>query len=166
MSKKEEFESIYRATFNTISKQVYFKVAKIEDAEDIVQEVYLDFYKYIIAKGKTVENVQAYLIQMSNNKLSHYYKDKTVEFTVEDDQALFNNIEEPSNLEFDILEKISLDEIWDAVKTLSDMDQHILIDYYRFGYNFREISERYKMPESTIKSRCANAIKQLKELLK
>lgn len=166
MSKKEEFETIYRATFNSISKQVYFKVAKIEDAEDIVQEVYLDFYKYIIAKNKKVDNVQAYLIQMSNNKLSHYYKDKTVEFTVEDDQTLFNNIEEPSNLEFDILEKISLDEIWDAVKTLSDIDQHILIDYYRFGYNFREISERYRMPESTIKSRCTNAIKQLKEILR
>lgn len=166
MNKKEEFETIYRATFNTVSKQVFFKVAKLEDAEDIVQEVYLDFYKYIIAKGKTVENVQAYLIQMSHNKLSHYYKDKTVEFTVEDDQALFNNIEEPSNLEFDILEKISLDEVWDAVKTLSDIDQHILIDYYRFGYNFREISERYKIPESTIKSRCSNAIKQLKEILK
>lgn len=166
MSKKEEFETIYRATFNILSKQVYFKVAKIEDAEDIVQEVYLDFYKYIIAKGKKVDNVQAYLIQMSNNKLSHYYKDKTVEFTVEDDQTLFNNIEEPSNLELDILEKINLDEIWTAVKTLSDIDQHILIDYYRFGYNFREISERYTMPESTIKSRCTNAIKQLKEILR
>lgn len=165
MNKKEEFETIYRATFNTISKQVFFKVAKIEDAEDIVQEVYLDFYKYIISKGKKVDNVQAYLIQMSNNKLSHYYKDKTVEFTVEDDQTLFNNIEEPSNLEFDTLERISLDEIWDAVKTLSDIDQHILIDYYRFGYNFREISERYLMPESTIKSRCSNAIKQLKEIV-
>jgi RNA polymerase sigma-70 factor (ECF subfamily) len=166
MNKKEEFESIYRATFNTISKQVYFRVAKLEDAEDIVQEIYLDFYKYIIAKGKTVENVQAYLIQMSINKLSHYYKDKTIEFTVEDDQTLFNNIEEPSNLEFDTLEKISLDEIWEAVKTLSDIDQHILIDYYRFGFNFREISERYNMPESTIKSRCSNAIKQLKEIVK
>jgi len=83
---------------------VYFKVAKLEDAEDIVQEVYLDFYKYIIEKGKKVDNVQAYLMQMSNNKLSHYYKDKTVEITVEDDQTLFNNIEEPSDLEFDTLE--------------------------------------------------------------
>jgi len=166
MNKTETFESIYRATFSTISKQVFFKVAKVEDAQDIVQEVYMDFYQYIIEKGKTVDNVQAYLMQIANNKLAHYYKDKTVEFTVEDDQALFNNISDPSDLEEDVLERISLDEIWQEVLTLSEIDQHILIDYYRFGFNFREISERYNMPESTIKSRCQNAIRLLQDKFK
>jgi len=166
MNKTETFESIYRATFSTISKQVFFKVAKVEDAQDIVQEVYMDFYQYIIKKGKTVDNVQAYLMQIANNKLAHYYKDKTVEFTVEDDQALFNNISDPSDLEEDVLERISLDEIWQEVLTLSEIDQHILIDYYRFGFNFREISERYNMPESTIKSRCQNAIRLLQDKFK
>jgi len=166
MNKTETFESIYRATFSTISKQVFFKVAKIEDAQDIVQDVYMDFYQYIIEKGKTVDNAQAYLMQIANNKLSHYYKDKTVEFTVEDDQTLFNNISDPNDLEEDVLEKISLDEIWQEVLTLSEIDQHILIDYYRFGFNFREISERYNIPESTIKSRCQNAIRLLQDKFK
>lgn len=162
MNKKEEFESIYHATFNYISKQVFFKVAKLEDAEDIVQEVYMDFYKYIIDKRKTVNHVQAYLLRMANNKLVHYYKHKQLEITVEDDQSLFNTIEEPSHLEEDILNDLTCEEIWREVTHLSDIDQHILIDYYRFGFNFREISERYQMPESTIKTRCQNAIKQLK----
>jgi RNA polymerase sigma factor (sigma-70 family) len=166
MNKTETFESIYRATFSTISKQVFFKVAKIEDAQDIVQDVYMDFYQYIIEKGKKVDNVQAYLMQIANNKLSHYYKDKTVEFTVEDDQTLFNNISDPIDLEEDVLEKTSLDEIWQEVLILSEIDQHILIDYYRFGFNFREISERYNMPESTIKSRCQNAIHLLQDKFK
>jgi RNA polymerase sigma-70 factor (ECF subfamily) len=166
MNKTEAFESIYRATFSTISKQVFFKVAKIEDAQDIVQDVYMDFYQYIIEKGKTVDNAQAYLMQIANNKLAHYYKDKTVEFTVEDDQTLFNNISDPNDLEEDVLERISLDDIWQEVLTLSEIDQHILIDYYRFGFNFREISERYNMPESTIKSRCQNAIRLLQDKFK
>lgn len=163
MNRKEEFETIYNATFEMLSKHVYFKVAKIEDAQDIVQEIYLDFYKYISSKGKKVENVQAYLIQMANNKLSHYYKDKTFETTLIKDEYLLESIEDDSNLEFDVLEKTTLDEIWQEVSTLSDLDQHILIDYYRFGLNFREISERYQIPESTIKSRCQNVIKLLKE---
>jgi RNA polymerase sigma factor (sigma-70 family) len=166
MNKTETFESIYHATFSTVSKQVFFKVAKIEDAQDIVQEVYMDFYQYIIEKGKTVDNVQAYLMQIANNKLSHYYKDKTVEFTVVDDETLFSNISDPIDLEEDVLERISLDEIWQEVLTLSELDQHILIDYYRFGFNFREISERYNMPESTIKSRSQNAIRLLKDKFK
>ena len=72
MNKHRDFETIYRATFNALSKHVYFKVAKMSDAEDIVQEVYLDYYRYIQAQDKVVENVQAYLIQIANNKLSHY----------------------------------------------------------------------------------------------
>ena len=98
MNRKEEFETIYNATFETLSKHVYFKVAKIEDAQDIVQEIYLDFYKYISSKGKHVENVQAYLIQMANNKLSHYYKDKTYETTLIKDEYLLESIEDESNL--------------------------------------------------------------------
>jgi len=166
MNRKEEFETIYNATFETVSKHVYFKVAKIEDAQDIVQEVFIDFDRYITSKGKNVENVQAYLIQMANNKLSHYYKDKTFETTLIKDKYLLESIADEDDLEFDVLEKTTLEEIWNEVSTFSILDQHILIDYYRFGLNFREISERYHMPESTIKSRCQNAIKKLKEKFK
>lgn len=99
---KEEFETIYNATFETLSKHVYFKVAKLEDAQDLVQEVYLDFYKYIISKGKQVENVQAYLIQMANNKLSNYYKNKTFETTLLNEDHLLETIEDEFDLEFDV----------------------------------------------------------------
>lgn len=166
MNHKEEFETIYNATFETLSKHVYFKVAKLEDAQDIVQEIYIDFYKYISSKGKKVDNIQAYLIQIANNKLSHYYKDKTFETTLIKDEYLLESIEDENDLEFNVLERSTLDEIWNEVKTLSDLDQHILIDYYRFGLNFREISERYQIPESTIKSRCQNAIRQLRDKFK
>lgn len=163
---KEEFETIYKATFETLSKHVYFKVAKLEDAQDLVQEVYLDFYKYIISKGKQVENVQAYLIQMANNKLSNYYKNKTFETTLLNEDHLLETIEDKFDLEFDVLDRITLDEIWKEIQSYSNLDQHILIDYYRFGLNFREISERYNIPESTIKSRCQKMIKELKDKFK
>lgn len=163
---KEEFETIYNATFETLSKHVYFKVAKLEDAQDLVQEVYLDFYKYIISKGKQVENVQAYLIQMANNKLSNYYKNKTFKTTLLNEDNLLETIEDEFDLEFDVLDRITLDEIWKEIQSYSNLDQHILIDYYRFGLNFREISERYNIPESTIKSRCQKMIKELKDKFK
>lgn len=160
---KDDFETIYNATFDMLSKHVYFKVAKIEDAQDIVQEVYMDFYKYVSSKGKTVENTQSYLIQMANHKLSSYYKNKLLETTIIDDDKFFNQIEDSVHLEEEVLEQLSLEEIWEEIKTLSEFDQHILIDYYRFGLNFREISERYQIPETTIKSRCQKSIKQLRD---
>ena len=54
MNKHSDFETIYRATFNALSKHVYFRVAKMSDAEDIVQDVYLDYYRYIQSQDKVI----------------------------------------------------------------------------------------------------------------
>ena len=103
---------------------------------------------------------------MANNKLSNYYKNKTFETTLLNEDHLLETIEDEFDLEFDVLDRITLDEIWKEIQSYSNLDQHILIDYYRFGLNFREISERYNIPESTIKSRCQKMIKELKDKFK
>ncbi len=163
MNKHSDFETIYRATFNTLSKHVYFKVAKLSDAEDIVQEVYMDYYRYIQAQNKEVENVQAYLIQIANNKLSHYYKDKASLVSIEDDGNIFDQSEDPLQLEHTVLDKATLDQIFSEIMNLSEVDQHIMFGYYRFGLNYRELSEKLDMPESTIKSRAQKIIESLRE---
>lgn len=163
MNKHSDFETIYRATFNTLSKHVYFKVAKLSDAEDIVQEVYMDYYRYIQAQNKEVENVQAYLIQIANHKLSHYYKDKASLVSIEDDGNTFDQSEDPLQLEHTVLDKATLDQIFSEIMNLSEIDQHIMLGYYRFGLNYRELSEKLDMPESTIKSRAQKIIESLRE---
>ena len=119
MNKHRDFETIYRATFNTLSKHVYFKVAKMSDAEDIVQEVYLDYYRYIQAQDKEIENVQAYLIQIANNKLSHYYKDKASFASIEDDGHIVDQTEVPLQLEHNVLDKATLDQIYAEIMKLT-----------------------------------------------
>ena len=166
MNKHRDFETIYRATFNALSKHVYFKVAKMSDAEDIVQDVYLDYYRYIQAQDKVIENVQAYLIQIANNKLSHYYKDKASFASIEDDGHIVDQTEDPLQLEHNVLDKATLDQIYAEIMNLDEVDQHIMLGYYRFGLNYRELSEKLEMPESTIKSRASKIIEQLRERFK
>ena len=72
-SQHEQFDTIYHATFSQLSKYVYFKLANLNDVEDLIQNIYIDFYQYIIKKNKQVENVQSYLTQMANNEISKYY---------------------------------------------------------------------------------------------
>ena len=90
MNKTALFESIYKATFKSISKHVYFNAAQLADAEDIVQTVYAQFYTSVIAKDKTVENPQAYLMTMAKNELTLYYQNKA-------NQAIQRN-EDPHNV--------------------------------------------------------------------
>jgi RNA polymerase sigma factor (sigma-70 family) len=168
MSQKntELFETIYRATFNTISKYVYFKVAQLSDAEDIVQAIYIDFYNYIIKKNKRVENVQAYLTQMANHELSKYYKSKNelpITFS-EENLKVIENIQDESDLEFEILNSNDSNEVFNLVKNLELIDQKILGARFRYDMTFKEIAQLLSVSENTIKTRYYRALKELKKL--
>lgn len=163
----ELFETIYRATFTTLSKHVYFKVAQSSDAEDIIQIVYIDFYNYIVRKNKTVDNVQAYLIQMANNELSKYYKRKDeLPITFDEDKLqILENMQDDSNIELDILNSIESDVIYKIVKKLPIIDQKILGAHFRYDMTFKDIANTLNLSENTIKTRYYRALKELKELL-
>jgi len=168
MSQKntELFETIYHATFNTISKYVYFKVVQLSDAEDIVQAIYIDFYNYIIKKNKSVENVQAYLTQMANHELSKYYKSKNelpITFSEENIKAL-ENIQDETDLEFEILSSNDGNEVFNLVKNLELIDQKILGARFRYDMTFKDIAQLLSVSENTIKTRYYRALKELKKL--
>ncbi len=161
----EQFETIYKATFNMISKHVYFKVAQTSDAEDIIQTIYIDFYNYIVKKNKSVENVQAYLMQMANNELSKYYKNKNelpLTFN-EDNIKTLENIQDETNLEFEVLNAYESNLIFELVKLLPIIDQKILGARFRYDMTFKEIAHSLSVSENTIKTRYYRAIKELKK---
>lgn len=66
------FESVYQQTYDTIAKYVYFKVPQLADAEDIVQNVYLRYYREVILKQKYVDHPQAYLLGIAANELKKF----------------------------------------------------------------------------------------------
>lgn len=116
--------------------------------------------------GLCVDHVQAYLIQIANNKLSSYYKEKATLVNLENNDQIFDQIEDPLHLEHSVLDKATLVQIFSEIKNLDEIDQHIMLGYYRFGLNYRELSEKLEMPESTIKSRAAKIIEQFREKFK
>lgn len=162
----EVFETIYHATFNILSKYVYFKVAYANDAEDIIQNIYINYYNYIIRKNKTVENVQSYLMQIANNELSKYYKNKQeLPITFSDESIyLLENIQDDSNVEFDILNTFNPNMIFDLVEKLELIDQKIIGAHFRFDMTFKEIAQSLSVSENTIKTRYYRSLKELKRL--
>ena len=160
------FKSIYSATLDELGKYVYFRVNNIDDAQDIVQTVYLDYYQHVYKKGKNIENVLAYLKQMAHNQLITYYKDK--QYRVEQldwlDEALENQVSSV-NVELEVFEKFESERLWGAVTQLNDLQQKIIIGKFRFAMTFKEIAEQLSVNENTIKTTYYRSLEQLKELL-
>lgn len=164
----DDFTAIYHATFPQISKYVHFKVADLEDAQELVQNVYLDFYKYICKNDKRLDNVSAYLMSMAKNELTRYYKTRSETPVVldEEDYPIFEQIPDDQDLELEVLNSLSTQEIWTVIETMPALDKQILIAHYRFDLPFSEIARSLKMPGSTIRSRHLAAIETIKSKIK
>jgi len=162
----ERFETIYRATFNIISKYVYFKVANISDVEDIVQNIYINFYTYIIKKNKEVDNIQSYLIQIANNELAKYYKSKQERPITFSDETTYiiENIQSDINVELDVLNTLEPIKVFELVKKLEIIDQKIIGAHFRYEMTFKEIAQSLIISENTVKTRYYRALKELKKL--
>lgn len=164
MNRKELFETIYHASFTTLSKYFLMKTGHVQDAQDLLQDMYLDFYKMIINTDTPIENPIAYLKTMANHSLSKYYASKDQISTLKmDSDNFFEQIEDPLDLEISVLDKIDVETIWSYVEAMNEPVKTFILLRYRFNLNYREISEGMNIPESTVKSALYRALKEIKE---
>ena len=162
---EEDFESIYRATVTQVSKHVFFKVQNLQDAQDLVQDVYYSFYRHLQQCQDKIDNPKAYLIQMANNELTSYYHDKLRRpvTLIDDEIDLIESVPDHFELETEVLDKITSEALWEEIDKLPLLDKNLLIARFRFEMSYLEISAQYKLPESTIKSKVYSALEKIKK---
>ena len=74
---KRFFNEVYDSTYITVLNYINSRCSNMSDTEDIVQDVYLDFYKRIKKHGfSDIGSVEAFLIFISKKKLAKYYAEK------------------------------------------------------------------------------------------
>ena len=77
------FNEIYDKTYNNTLKYVILHCNDLDDVNDIIQDTYLDFYKYLSKKKvNEIENIDKYIIGISKNILKKYYRSKSKNYNV------------------------------------------------------------------------------------
>ena len=70
------FSEIYDKTYANTLRYVILHCNNIDDVKDIIQDTYLNFYKYLLKnkhKIESIENIDNYIIGISKNTLKNYY---------------------------------------------------------------------------------------------
>lgn len=161
------FESVYRETYSAIAKYVYFNVPQLADAEDIVQDVYLRYYREVILKRKFVDHPQAYLMAIAANQLKRFYAAKAKQAIQlnSDESDVLENIADEQDEHTQIINAFTHEAIAHEVKALSVLDQKILAGHVRFEMTFSEIAKSLDLSENTVKTRYYRALKTLRQRL-
>ena len=121
---------------DTIYRFIKLKIRKDEDAEDLVQNVFISFYK-AIERFDEAKPVRPYLYQIVGNELKMFYRSRK--------QVLQLKEEMVGETE----EAMVFDE--SNLKVLSKMEKEILLLVYE-GVSYEEISGQFKKPLNTIRS--------------
>lgn len=149
------FTKIYNETYNNLLRYIIVHSNNLNDVKDILQEVYIEFYKKI---NKHITNYEPYLfgiakivIKRHNHKLFKL-KEVPINEEISNDNYM---------VEKQVLSKIDLSNIWNYLKNKSITTAKIFYPYYIDTLTIKEISSLLNLNESTIKNHLYRTKKEI-----
>lgn len=135
-----------------------------EDAEDIVQEIFLSCYKYRNKFDETRCNEHAWLYILAKNRLKNYYRDKKTAVSLEEQV-----VEPDSGIDYaeQVVHTMACRELTaKALQQLDERAQKIIVLRFFQGKSHDEIAELMKLNTGNVRVIQSRALKAMEEYLK
>ena len=162
------FNSIYEKTYSDVLKYIIIKCHNVNDANDIIQEVYLEFWKILNKRNIDESNIKSYLIGIAINKIKKHYtlikKIKTISIfdKNEKDIELIDNLSDSINIEDIIVKNDDWVHIWNFIKNKKNQNiPKIFYLYYVLDLPIKAISKELQVSESYVKNIIYRTLKEL-----
>lgn len=164
----EKFNDIYDKTYSDIMRYVIVKCHNINDANDIIQDVYFELWKILNKKEVVETNIKSFLIGIAINKIKKHYsivqRFKTISFFDKDfnDIELIDNIKSDIDIEDLVIKSDDWNSVWKYLKNKKNQDiPKVFYLYYKLGLSLKEISNELDKSESYIKNLIYRTLKEL-----
>ena len=159
----KKFNEIYDETYFDILKYVIIKCHNINDANDIIQDVYLEFWKIINKRNLEDINIKNYLIGIAINKIKKHYTiiQKIKSISLHDNEDI-NNIKDSIDIEKIIVNNDDWDIIWNYIKSKKNQNiPKIFYLYYKLEMSIKDIAKELDVTESYVKNLIYRTLKEL-----
>lgn len=165
------FNTIYYKTYSYILKYVVLNCSNIEDAKDIVQNIYLSVLKKLEKEDILVN--EAYVMGIAKNKVKDYYrfnyKAKIIslftKFNKEEELELIDVYALDFDMESSLVKTEDLKFIWNYLKKKNSIIAKIFYLYYYLNLSIKDISKELNIKEANVKNYLYRTLKELKILM-
>lgn len=155
---------------NRYEKPLIFYIRRIsqfsvEEAEDILQEVFIKVYKHLNAYDPKLK-FSSWIYRITHNQvISKFRKTKARPDQVswDMDESLLNRLAADFDLEYDIDLKLFSQKIFNILNNLDDKYREVLILRYFEQKDYSEISDILKKPSGTVATLINRAKLKLKQ---
>ncbi len=156
----ETFNTVYDATFRELMRYCLLK-APLEDAHDLLQNTYAQFYRALLKKGSSaIRDPKAYLFTALKHEIAGFYrsgtKRKTVPLELVSDEPDSISVEDLS------LDRAAVGDFLDQLKREPADTQRMFILYYGYGMKLGDIAKEMGTTDSAVKSRLVRVRKKLR----
>ncbi len=168
-SNLNKFNDIYNKTYSDVLKYIIIKCHNINDANDIIQEVYLEFWKILNKKELDDSNIKSFLIGIAINKIKKHYtiiqRIKSILVADKNEHDELEKVKNNVDIEELIIRKDDWDNIWNHIKANKNQDvAKIFYLYYVLGLSIKNISLELDVKESYVKNIIYRTLKELNSL--
>jgi RNA polymerase sigma-70 factor (ECF subfamily) len=156
---REAFAILFEQYKNLVYKTAYLMLGEASEAEDALQEIFLQVYKSLagFVPGKAAFTTWLYRVTF-NYCLNHRRKKRPLTLPLEDiSPALKSEFPGAELAEEEILQQ--------AVGKLTDKQRAVVILRYFWDLPYAEIAQILDVPLGTVKSRIDLALKTLRKVL-
>jgi RNA polymerase sigma-70 factor (ECF subfamily) len=159
----KDLEEVYLNQKNSLLKFAYILVGNSENAEDIVQDVFLGFARAAGTK-ECFSNIKGYLITAVLNKARNYYRDNKKK----SNEPLDCADEIPSNNKSPEQWAILSEQLQMLSKAMGELpvEQREVVSLYMDGnLTFKQIAQIQEVSMSTVQGRFRYGIEKLQRLI-
>jgi len=148
---------------------IYYILRDEAEAEDILQEVFLQIWEKIDSYDENLGNPLAWITRITRNKAidrlrSKGFKNRSREIDIE--RVFDLSSDSSSNPEKNASMSQEQHEISNALQTLNQNQRDLIEFAYFRGYSQSELAEHFNIPLGTVKTRMRAAMISLREKLK
>lgn len=164
----KDLEKIFQQHKDTVFKTAYLIVGSVQEAEDILQEVFLKVYKSASGFDPQKGSMRTWLHRITVNQcISEKRKRRELSYSSEEMEERGVELADKSNeLPEDMAIKTEeVANLWHAIKSMDVKQRAVLTLRYFEGLSYSEIARTLDVPLGTVKSRLNVAIKNLRRLM-
>lgn len=152
-----DFERIFRSHYRPLCLYALRFVEHIEDAEDVVQQVFADVWDKK-KDSPPIDNIRSYLYRCVRNRSLNQISQEVTKETIGESITEM----EDSSEEEQIIRAERDAHLWEAIDTLPPERKKIFLLAKRDGLKYQEIADELQISVKTVENQMGKALKTLR----
>ncbi|MDE7312102.1 MAG: RNA polymerase sigma factor [Eubacterium sp.] len=165
MNENKDFEQVYNDYYQMILNYINKKLSSYQDAEDLTQDILAACYRNWNRYDSKKASVKTWIFVIVKNKLKNYYRDKKQTYSLDDEENPIGLVSENLTEEVVLFGEYKA-VLYEALKSLNDIDRRIITEQYFFHKSSLETARLLQLEPGNVRVRKNRALEKLRKYFK